>query len=393
MAEADSGRGRQRLSLARVAVAIAVALLSAGGGSVAVAQQPRPSGPPPAVPVNVARTMRQDVPLNLLGLGSVQAFNAVLVRARVDGTLMQVPVTEGQEVQQGDVLAIIDPRPYQAALDAALAKRAQDESDLGNAKRDLARYSSLAQSSFASRQQVDTQQTMVNRMTAMIAGDDAAIETARLNLGYCTITSPIQGRVGLRQVDPGNMVHASDATGIMTITQIHPISVLFTVPQDSLPKINIAMAAGKLAVTAIAPDGTTELDQGTLLTPDNTIDATTGTIKLKATFPNPNNTLWPGQFVNARLLVGTDRNVLTVPSIAVLHGPDHLFVYVVNPDSTVARHDVEVARDNGTVAVIAKGLTDDQVVVTDGQSRLQQGTRVAANDASKQAAAPVKNGG
>lgn len=361
------------------------------GPADAFAQQPRPTAP--AVPVSVARATRQDVPFNLNGLGIVQAFNSVLVRARVDGTLMQVPVAEGQEVNQGDVLAVIDPRPYQAALDAAIAKHEQDSADLENAKRDLVRYTSLAQSSYASRQQVDTQQSIVNRLTALGAADDAAVANARLNLSYCTITSPIRGQVGLRMVDPGNMVRASDSNGMMTITQFQPISVVFTVPQDNLPRVSQAMAASKLPVTALAADGKTELDRGTLLTPDNTIDPTTGTIKLKATFPNQSRALWPGQFVNARLLVSTDRNVLTVPSVAVQHGQAGLYVYTVKPDSTVSRQEVEVARDTGTLAIISKGLEDDQVVVTDGQSRLQQGTHVAANDASKQAAAPAKNGG
>jgi multidrug efflux system membrane fusion protein len=341
----------------------------------------------------VASVTRQDVPLYFSGLGLVQAFNAVQLRSRVDGTLMQVPVVEGQEVKEGDVLAVIDPRPFQAALDAAIAKRTQDQADLENARRDLARYASLAQSSFASRQQVDTQQAMVNRFTAMIAGDEAAVETARLNLGYCTITAPIQGRVGLRQVDPGNMVHASDGAGILSITQIHPISVLFTLPQDNLPRINQAMAGVRLPVTALSSDNRTELDQGTLLTPDNAIDTSTGTIKLKAIFANPKNTLWPGQFVNARLLVDVEKNVLTIPSVAVLHGPSGLYTYIVKPDSTVARQDVEVERDNGGVTVIAKGLSEGQVVVTDGQSRLQQGTRVATGDANRQAAATPQSGG
>jgi multidrug efflux system membrane fusion protein len=395
MADKDNGPAHTGLKLA-----LAFALVLAAGVGLALgltdrtsAQQARPQGTPAPIPVTIARSLRQDVPLYFTGLGSVQAFNSVQVRSRVDGTLMQVPVTEGQEVKEGDILTVVDPRPFQAALDAVLAKRTQDEADLNNAKRDLARYSSLAQSSFASHQQVDTQQAMVNRLTAMIAGDDAAIATARLNLGYCTITAPFQGRVGLRQVDPGNMVHAGDATGIMTITQIHPISVLFTLPQDTLPRISLAMAAGKLPVTALAPDGKTELDQGTLLTPDNAIDPTTGTIKLKATFPNPNNTLWPGQFINARLLMGTERNALTVPSIAVQHGPSGLYVYIVKPDSTVSRQDVEVARDNGTVAVISRGFEDDEEVVTDGQSRLQQGTRVVVSDASRQAATPARAGG
>jgi multidrug efflux system membrane fusion protein len=395
MADKENGPAHTGLKLV-----LAFALVLAAGVGIAFslsdrtsAQQARPQGAPTLIPVTTARSLRQDVPLYFTGLGMVQAFNSVQVRSRVDGTLMQVPVTEGQEVKEGDVLTVIDPRPYQAALDAVLAKRTQDEADLNNAKRDLTRYTSLAQSSFASHQQVDTQQAMVNRLTAMIAGDDAAIATAQLNLGYCTITSPFQGRVGLRQVDPGNMVHASDPTGIVTVTQIHPISVLFTLPQDTLPRISLAMAAGKLPVTALAPDGKTELDQGTLLTPDNAIDPTTGTIKLKATFPNPNNTLWPGQFVNARLLVGTEKNALTVPSVAVQHGPSSLYIYVVGPDATVQRQDVEVERDTGTVAVIGKGLGDDQTVVIDGQSRLQQGTKVAVSDASKQAAAPAKPGG
>jgi multidrug efflux system membrane fusion protein len=274
-----------------------------------------------------------------------------------------------------------------------MAKKAQDEADMANAKQDMARYSALAQKDFASHQQVDTQHALVNRTTAMIAGDTAAIETAQLNLSYCYITSPIQGRVGLRLVDPGNLVHASDATGIVTVTQIHPISVLFTLPQDSLPRISLAMEAGKLPVTAFAPDDKTALDQGTLLTPDNAIDPATGTIKLKANFPNPHNTLWPGQFVNARLQLGIDQNVLTVPSVAVQHGPSGLYAYVVTPDSSVARQPVEVARDDGTLAVIAKGLTEGQAVVTDGQSRLQAGSKVAANDVSQQAAAPAKPGG
>lgn len=389
MTEAASAPARKVRALAGL-VAVWVGLLIAGHST---AQQARPQGGAAPVPVTTARVTRQDVPIYLHGLGLVQAFNAVLVRARVDGTLMQFAVTEGQEVKQGDLIAVIDPRPFQAAIDVVTAKRSQDEADLANAKQDLARYSTLAQKNFASHQQVDTQQSLVNHLTAMIAGDDAAMTNAKLNLSYCYITSPIQGRIGLRQVDPGNMVRASDATAIVSITQIHPISLLFTVPQENLPRINTAMATGKLPVLAFAADGKTELDQGTLLTPDNSIDASTGTIKLKATFPNPRNTLWPGQFVNARLQLGTEQNVLTVPSVAVQHGPAGLYAYVVNPDSMVARQPVEVSRDDGTLAVITKGLTDGQQVVTDGQSRLQAGTKVAVNDAAPQAAAPAKPGG
>ena len=376
----------------RLALALgAIIGLIAGGQSIA--QQARPQGGGLPIPVTVARAIRQDVPIYLSGLGSVQAYNSVLVRARVDGTLMQFPATEGQELKQGDLIAVIDPRPFQAALDAAMAKKAQDEADLANAKQDLARYTSLEQRNFASHQQVDTQHALVNRLTAMIAGDEAAATNAKLNLSYCYITSPFQGRVGLRLVDPGNIVRAVDATGIVSVTQIHPISAVFTLPQESLPSISLAMEGGKLPVIALASDNKTQLDQGTLLTPDNAIDPTTGTIKLKATFPNPHNTLWPGQFINARLQLGTDRNVLTVPSVAVQHGPAGLYAYVVTAESSVARQPIEISRDDGTLAVISKGLTEGQQVVTDGQSRLQAGTRVAANDASQQAAAPATKPG
>jgi multidrug efflux system membrane fusion protein len=380
------------------ALAAALTILAAIGIGVlfdgrSTAQQARPQAGPPLVPVSTARVTRQDVPIYLKGLGSVQAFSSVLVRARVDGTLMQFPVTEGQEVKQADLIAVIDPRPFQAALDAAMAKKGQDDAQLSNAKLDLQRYSSLAKQDFASHQQVDTQQSQVSQFTATIAGDDAAIEMAKLNLSYCFITSPIQGRIGLRQVDPGNLVHANDATGIVSITQIHPISGLFTLPQDSLPAISVAMEKGTLPVIAFAADDRTQLDQGTLLTPDNAIDTSTGTIRLKAVFPNPHNTLWPGQFINARLQLGSDQNALTVPSIAVQHGPVGLYTYVVAADSSVARQPVEVARDDGALAVIAKGLTEGQQVVTEGQSRLQAGTKVAVNDASQQAATPTKPGG
>ncbi len=389
MAEMMGGRKCRGLAFGLMSAALAASLLT---GGIALAQQAPPSSRP-AVPVSAATATRQDVPLYLKGLGSVQAFKSVLVRARVDGTLTQVPVTEGQMVKQGDLLAVIDPRPFQTALDAAVAKETQDQADLDNAKQDLIRYTTLAQKSFASTQQVDTQRAMVNRLTAAIAGDAAAVETARLNLSFCFITSPVDGRVGLRQVDPGNLVHASDVNGIMTVTQVQPISVTFTLPQDQLPQVNIAMGDAKLMVLAYSADDKTLLDQGTLLTPDNAIDPTTGTIKLKATFPNPRNTLWPGQFVNARLLLTTEKNVLTVPSPAVQHGPNGLYVYVIKPDSTVVRQDVEVQRDDGTVAVIGKGLADGAQVVTDGQSRLQSGTRVAVNEASKQAAVPASTGG
>jgi multidrug efflux system membrane fusion protein len=352
----------------------------------AAQQAPAPAN---AVPVSVAKAERQDVPVWLSGLGTVQALNTVTVRARVDGTLMQVPVTEGQIVKQGTLLAVIDPRPYQAALDQASAKKAQDEAALSNAKLDLQRYASLMNKDFASRQQVDTQKMQVDQSTAALKGDDAAIEAAQLNLSYCYIMAPFDGRLGLRQVDPGNLVHATDAGGIMTITQVRPIAVVFTLPQDDLPGIVEEMAAGPVTVAALSSGHGQELGRGTLLTPDNAIDTTTGTIRLKATFPNDDNRLWPGQFVEARLLLRTDRQVVAVPARAVQHGQTDLYVYVVTPDSTVHRQPVTVD-DRGSVMVVTRGLDAGQTIVVDGQSRLQDGTPVAATTAS---ATPGQAGG
>jgi multidrug efflux system membrane fusion protein len=341
--------------------------------SVAVAQSA-----PTGIPVQVAAVKRADVPVVLRNIGAVQAFQSVLVRARVDGTLDKIFFTEGQDVKPGDKLAQIDPRPYAAVLAQAVAKKASDEAQLANAQRDLSRYTNLAAKDFASRQQVDTQVAMVAQFTASLQGDDAAIAAAKLNLDFTNITSPIDGRVGLRQVDVGNLIHATDTSGLVTITQIHPIAVIFTLPQDTLPRIQAAMAKAKLQTVAYTSDDKTVLGQGELLTTDNTIDATTGTIRLKAVFNNPDNKLWPGQFVNVRLLIGTIDGALTVPSPAIQRGPNGLFVYVVKSDSTVALQLVDVRQDDGSVAVIDKGLDDGAQIVISGQSRLQNGVKVAA---------------
>ena len=362
----------------------ALVLVAAGGAWAwfhgAQAQSPPAPSAPTAVPVTVESTQRRDVPTILRNIGSVQPFQSVLVRARVDGTLEQLFFTEGQEVKPGNKLALIDPRPYQAVLDQAVSKRAQDQADLANAEQDLARYQSLARQDFASRQQVDTQRALVAHMTAALGQDDAAIASAQLNLQFTTITSPIDGRVGLRMVDPGNLVHATDTAGIVSITQIRPISVIFTLPQANMPAVQAALAKGKAPVYAYAEDGST-LATGELMTIDNAIDPTTGTIKLKAKFENPDNRLWPGQFVTVGLQVGVRTNVIAVSSIAVQHGPDGLFVYVVKPDSTVDMQPVTVSQDDGRVAVIATGLDEKARVVTNGQSRLQTGTLVAATAA------------
>ncbi|MEJ0018260.1 MAG: efflux RND transporter periplasmic adaptor subunit [Acetobacteraceae bacterium] len=341
------------------------------------ADPPQDTGASSTIPAVVAKAQRQDVPIYVTGVGAVQAFQSVLVRARVDGTLMKFPVTEGQEVKQGDLIAVIDPRPYQAVLDQAIAKKGQDTAQLANARLDLARFQSLATQDFASRQQVDTQQALVGQLIATVAGDQAAIEAAQLNLDYCSITSPVDGRVGLRQVDPGNLIHATDTTGIVTITQIHPISATFTLPQDDLPRIQQEMAQGTLQVIAYTGDDSVELDSGTLLTPDNTIDPTTGTIRLKATFANPHDRLWPGQFIDAHLRVDTAKNAITVPPAAIQHGPDGLYVYTVDAHDTVARTPIDVGYQTPALAIVTKGLAAGDTVVIDGQSRLQSGTRIA----------------
>lgn len=383
-------------------------LFSAAVLCLSLAPQParaqgRPDGP--GVPVTVDKVVRQNVPIWLRGLGTVQAYYVVQLRPRVDGTLTQVPVTEGQDVKTGDVLAIIDPRPYQAALDAVQAKKQQDQAQLGNVQADLARYAALAQQNFASRQQFETQAAMVKQVTATVAGDDAQIATAQLNLSFCYILAPFDGRVGLRSIDPGNVVHPAEAMPILSLSQVQPIAVMFTLPQDRLPAITRAMRAnapdamranapdakraGALDVVVYASDDKTELDRGKLLTLDNSIDAATGTIKLKATFGNTNRTLWPGQFVNARLLLGTDDNVTAVAGAAVQHGPNGLYVYRLESNNTVALQPIEVSRQEGNIYVVSQGLTEGMSVVTGGQSRLQSGARVTVREAPPN---PAKSG-
>lgn len=332
---------------------------------------------PPSVPVQIATAQRQDVPVVLRNIGAVQAYQSVLVRARVDGTLDKVLFREGQKVKVGDKLAIIDPRLYQAALMQAQAKRSADEAQLVNAQHDLSRYNNLARNDFASRQQVDTQIATVAQYQANIAGDDAAIATARLNVEFCNIVSPIEGRTGLRLMDAGNLVHATDTQGIVGITQIHPIALTFTLPQENVPQVQAAMARGALPVQAYTSDDRTLLSIGHLLTIDNSIDQTTGTIRLKAEFANVDDKLWPGQFVNARLQLDTLRNVVTVPSIAVQHGPNGLLAYILKPDGTVATQPVEISQDDGQNVVITKGVDEGVQVVTNGQSRLQNGSHVS----------------
>lgn len=336
----------------------------------------RPSAPS-AVPVTVAQVSSRDVPIYLIGLGQVRPLNTVVVRAEVSGILVQTPFKEGDEVKAGSVLALIDPRPYQAILDQALAKRGEDTAQLANARSDLARYAALASSNFASRQQLDTQRATVAADTALLQADAASIEAARLNLQFTRITAPIDGRLGLRQTDPGNLIEANSATGIVTITQMKPIAVVFTLPQNDLAKVRQAASKQPLSVLAVAEGAGHVLDRGILETIDNTVDPATGTFRLKAVFANAAETLWPGAFVNAKLLVTTLERALTLPARAVQRGPDGLYVYVVRSDRTVVRQAVEETEEAGELAVIGHGLTAGTEVVLDGQSRLRNGTHIS----------------
>lgn len=341
--------------------------------------------PPPAIAVDTATANHADVPIYFEGLGTVQAFYTVTVTARVDGEIQKIGFTEGQMVHKGDLLAQIDPRPNQAAYEQAVATKAKDAAQLANAKRDLDRYILLQPQDLASKQTVDTARANVDQLTAQVQVDQAAIDNARTQLDYTRITSPIDGRTGIRLIDPGNIVRAAGTAGIVVVTQVQPISVVFTLPEENLGAVGGALAAGPVQVTTLARDGDSVLDQGTLALIDNQIDPATGTAKFKATFGNAHNTLWPGQFVNARVLVRTERNVLTVPSAAVQLGPNGPFTYVVKEDSTVEVRPLELGTESGGLTVIKKGIALNERVVTSNQYRLQAGVHVRDNAAAPKA--------
>jgi len=341
--------------------------------------------PPPAIAVDTAAVGHSDVPIYLEGLGTVQAFYTVTVTARVDGEIQKIGFTEGQTVHKGDLLAQIDPRPNQAAYEQAVATKAKDAAMLANAKLDLDRYILLQPQDLASKQTVDTARANVDQLTAQVQVDQAALDNARTQLDYTRITSPIDGRTGIRLIDPGNIVRAAGTTGIVVVTQVQPISVVFTLPEEDLSTVGDALAAGPVQVTTVSRDGNTVLDQGTLSLIDNEIDQGTGTAKLKATFNNTRNTLWPGQYVNARVLVRTERNALTVPSAAVQLGPNGPFTYVVKGDSTVEVRPLELGKESGGLTVITKGIALNERVVTSNQYRLQAGVRVRDNAAAPKA--------
>lgn len=340
----------------------------------------RPQGGP-AVAVDMADVKRADVPVYLDGLGTVQAFNTVTVTARVDGELQKIAFEEGKTVNKGDLLAQIDPRPFQAALAQALAAKAKDEAQLQSAKADLERYVTLAPENLASKQTLDAQRAAVAGLEAQIKGDQASINNAQTQLQYTSITSPIQGRTGIRRVDVGNNVHATDTSGIVVVTQLQPISLIFTLPEDALGTIGSALSAGPVTVAAMSRDGSTELDRGTVTLVDNQIDQSTGTIRVKAVFPNTQNKLWPGQYVDARVLVRTDRSALTIPTAAVQRGPNGMFTYVVKPDATVEARPLKVGEESGSIYVVQEGIDDGERVVTSNQYRLQPGAHVTGHSA------------
>lgn len=327
------------------------------------------------VPVDVAAAEREDFPVYLNGLGVAQAWNTVTIRVRVDGQIDKINFQEGQMVNQGDLLLQIDPRPYQAALDQAAAKKALDEALLANSKHDLERYSKVGTLA-VSQQQIDTQAALVKQQEAQVKADQGAIDNAQVQLGYTTITAPIAGRMGFRLVDRGNIVHANDQTGVAVITQIQPIAVVFTAPEEELPRINTALKGGPLPVTALTSDGKAELDKGTLALVDNQVDIATGSIRLKAKFDNPDLKLWPGLTVATRLQIETLKSSVVVPDIAVQRGPDGLFVYVVGDGNKVEMHKVDASVIQDGKAVINSGIDAGQRVVTSGSYRLQPGTPV-----------------
>lgn len=378
------GGGRSRLAR-RIAIGVAIVALAGAllalrsriqGGGAAAGRSPAPQQARP-VPVAVAQVSRRDVPIFLEGLGNVTAFKTVAVKTQVDGRLDQVLFREGQTVRRGQVLAQIDPRQFQIQLRQAEGALARDEAQLQNAQINVARDRSLITGKLIAQQQLDTDVAAAGQLEGAVQMDKAAVQAARLNLEYARITAPLDGVTGIRLVDPGNVVHAADANGIVVITQLDPIAVLFTLPQDQLTPVSEQLARGPMTVDAYSRDGATLLGSGQLALVDNQINQATSTIRLKAIVPNPRHLLWPNQFVNARLHLATRSGALVVPATALQRGPAGTFVYVIGSDMTVSPRPVEVESTQGELALIAKGLQEDERVVVDGQNQLRPGSRVA----------------
>jgi multidrug efflux system membrane fusion protein len=357
-----------------IAVALGGALMLAQRSGTA-ASQPS-AAPAPLVPVVAGAVRSGDVPIYLTGIGNVQAYNTVVVRSQVEGKLTDVAFKEGQAVHRGDLLAQIDPRPYQAQLDQAVATRDRDEAQLANAKANLQRYLPLLPKGFATPQLVDTQKAQVAQLTAAVKSDKAMIEAAQVQLSYTRLTAPIDGVTGIRQIDVGNVIHPTDANGLVVVTQLQPISVIFTLPETDLPQIQEQIAKGPLTALAYTEDDRQQLDRGSLGLVDNEILQTSGSVRLKANFPNAANRLWPGELIDMRLLIDTRHDGLTIPATAVQQGPRGAYVYVIKPDQTVESHAVTTTPVSDGRVLVEKGLAAGEQVVLAGQSRLQPGSRV-----------------
>jgi len=356
--------------------AVLICAFSIGCSNTDPKQQKAQAAGPRSVSVATAQVQRQDVPVYLTGLGAVTAFNTANIKSRVDGQIMKVNFQEGQNVKEGALLIEIDSRPYQVQLEQMQAQLFRDQAQLRDAKLNLQRYTTLIPSGSIAQQQVDTQRALADQLEGTVRTDQAQIDNAKLQIVYCHITAPFTGRVGLRQVDPGNIVHAADTNPMLILTQLQPIAVIFTLPEDVLPNVAQHMKKSTLQVDAFSRDDQTKLATGKLLTIDNQIDPTTGTAKLKAVFSNTDNQLWPNQFVNANLLLETRKNSTVVPTAAILRGPQGTFVYAVNPDKTVQDKQVTVSLTQGDTTVITAGLNPGDMVVTDGQDKLQRGSRI-----------------
>jgi membrane fusion protein, multidrug efflux system len=363
-------------------IIIVAALIAAGGVALAgehlraATETGQAAVPPPAVPV-VAGTVHQgDVPIYLRGVGTVIAYNNVIVRSQITGQIIKIAFNQGQTVHQGDLLAEIDPRPYQALLDQAIANRDRDQAQLVNAQANLSRYTSLQQKGYASTQLVETQNAQAAQLQAMVKSDEGVIEQAQTNLSYTNLTAPIDGVVGIRQIDIGNIIHPTDPNGLVDLTQIQPISLFFSLPQTDFVEIQQQMAQGPLTVEAYSQDDKTKLDEGKLDLIDNQIVQTTGTIRLRASFPNAKRMLWPGELIDARLLLEMRHDGLTIPASAVQQGPNGSFVWVIGPDETVQTRPVTISQISEGQALVDSGLEANEKIVAEGQYRLVAGTRV-----------------
>jgi len=383
---------RRRTILGVIALAAVAGLGAKAAIYVGNANKPAAAPAPPRVPVVAGSVLQHDVPIYLRGVGTVIAYNNVIVRSQITGQLVKIAFTQGRTVKAGDLLAEIDPRPYQAQLDQAIAKRDSDQAQLDNAQANLNRYVPLQQKGYATSQLVDTQKAQLSQLQATVKYDDAVIEQAQTSLSYTRLTSPIDGVTGIRQVDQGNIIHPTDANGLVDVTQIQPISLIFTLPQTDFVEIQQQMAKGQLTVLACSQDDKVELDQGKLDLIDNQIVQATGTIRLRASFPNAKRQLWPGELVNARLLLDTRQDGLTIPASAVQQGPKGSYVWVIRADETVELRQVTVAQISEGQALIDAGLAADEKVVVDGQYRLEAGLAVrelygkAAEEANLQSA-------